>query len=57
MPEPLRRMHALDTSLSATGRAKVERGDGVLARLVFQRGHRLPTLFIGRIAALGSLDE
>lgn len=30
---------------------------GVLARLVFQRGHRLPTLFIGRMAALGSLDE
>ena len=34
MPEPLRRMHALDTTLSATGRAKVERGDGRLARLV-----------------------
>ena len=34
MPEPLRRMHALDASLSATGRAKVERGDGLLARLV-----------------------
>lgn len=27
-----------------------------LARLVFQRGHRLPTLFIGRTASLAQLD-
>ncbi len=34
LPEPLRRMHALDASLSAAGRAKVERGEGLLARMV-----------------------
>ena len=28
-----------------------------LARLVFQRGHRLPTLFVGRAASLAKLDE
>ncbi|OYU98031.1 MAG: polyprenyl glycosylphosphotransferase, partial [Verrucomicrobiales bacterium VVV1] len=30
---------------------------GALARLVFQRGHRLPTVFIGRLASFGRLDE
>jgi exopolysaccharide biosynthesis polyprenyl glycosylphosphotransferase len=29
----------------------------VLARLVFQKGHRLPTLFIGRFASLSRLNE
>lgn len=34
LPEPLRRMHTLEDTLSATGRAKVERGAGALAQLV-----------------------
>lgn len=29
----------------------------LLARLVFQRGHRMPTLFIGRLSALDTLRE
>ena len=29
----------------------------VLARIVFQRGYRLPTLFLGRIAALANLND
>ncbi len=29
----------------------------MLARLVFQRGHRLPTLFIGRVASFAQLDS
>lgn len=29
----------------------------VLARMVFQRGHRLPTVFIGRRASFGRLNE
>jgi len=29
----------------------------LLARIVFQRGHRLPTLFIGRIASLAQLND
>jgi lipopolysaccharide/colanic/teichoic acid biosynthesis glycosyltransferase len=29
----------------------------VLARIVFQRGHQLPTLFVGRLAALASLND
>lgn len=33
------------------------RGPRMLARLVFQRGHRLPTVFIGRLASFGRLDE
>jgi len=33
------------------------RGPRALARLVFQRGHRLPTVFIGRPAAFGRLNE
>ena len=32
-------------------------GPRALARIVFQRGHRLPTVFIGRIASFGQLDE
>jgi exopolysaccharide biosynthesis polyprenyl glycosylphosphotransferase len=28
-----------------------------LARLVFQRGHQLPTVFIGRVASLAQLDD
>lgn len=28
-----------------------------LARVVFQRGHRLPTLFVGRLAALAQLND
>ncbi len=28
-----------------------------LARIVFQRGHRLPTLFIGRVSALAQLND
>jgi exopolysaccharide biosynthesis polyprenyl glycosylphosphotransferase len=28
-----------------------------LARLVFQRGHRLPTVFIGRVASFAALDD
>ncbi|MDP1736032.1 MAG: DUF4166 domain-containing protein [Caulobacter sp.] len=34
LPEPLRRMHALEDALSAAGRAKVERGAGALANVV-----------------------
>jgi hypothetical protein len=34
LPEPLRRMHALEDTLSAAGRAKVERGEGALANFV-----------------------
>ena len=33
------------------------RGPRALARLVFQRGHRLPTVFIGRLASFERLDE
>jgi lipopolysaccharide/colanic/teichoic acid biosynthesis glycosyltransferase len=33
------------------------RGPRALARLVFQRGHRLPTVFIGRLASFGQLEE
>src|SRR3954463_16772204 len=29
----------------------------MLARIVFQRGHRLPTVFVGRLAALEELDD
>ena len=29
----------------------------LLARMVFQRGHRLPTLFIGRVASFGQLND
>ncbi|PTX94356.1 exopolysaccharide biosynthesis polyprenyl glycosylphosphotransferase [Opitutus sp. ER46] len=29
---------------------------GALSRLVFQRGHRLPTVLVGRVAALGTLN-
>src|SRR5205823_1504488 len=29
----------------------------VLARIVFQRGHRLPTLFIGRVSSFGQLND
>ncbi len=29
----------------------------LLSRLVFQRGHRMPTLFVGRLAALDTLRE
>jgi exopolysaccharide biosynthesis polyprenyl glycosylphosphotransferase len=29
----------------------------MLARVVFQRGHRLPTVFVGRLAALEALNE
>lgn len=29
----------------------------VLARVVFQRGHRLPTLFIGRVSSFGQLHD
>ncbi len=32
-------------------------GPRALARLVFQRGHRLPTVFIGRLAALARLND
>ncbi|MBI5939250.1 MAG: DUF4166 domain-containing protein [Caulobacterales bacterium] len=34
LPEPLKGLHALDSRLSAQGRARVERGDPLLARLV-----------------------
>lgn len=34
LPEPLRRMHALEDALSAAGRARVERGPGALANFV-----------------------
>jgi hypothetical protein len=34
LPEPVRRLHALDHHLTAVGRAKVERGGGLLSRLV-----------------------
>ncbi len=34
LPEPLRRIHALEDRLSAAGRARVERGTGVLAGLI-----------------------
>ncbi len=30
---------------------------GALARLVFRRGHQLPTVFIGRVASFGRLTE
>jgi exopolysaccharide biosynthesis polyprenyl glycosylphosphotransferase len=33
------------------------RGPRALAKLVFQRGHRLPTVFIGRVASFGRLNE
>src|SRR6266498_223316 len=29
----------------------------MLARVVFQRGHRLPTVFVGRIASLAALND
>lgn len=29
----------------------------MLARLLFQRGHRLPTVFVGRLAAIAQLDD
>ena len=29
----------------------------LLARIVFQRGHRLPTLFIGRVSSFGQLND
>lgn len=32
LPEPIRRLHALNDRLTAVGRARVERGDGLLAR-------------------------
>jgi hypothetical protein len=34
LPEPVRRLHALDERLTAVGRAKVERGTGLVSRLV-----------------------
>lgn len=34
LPEPMRRLHSLQDRLSATGRASVERGEGLLSRLV-----------------------
>lgn len=34
LPEPIRRMHALDGQLSAAGRARVQRGSGLLANMV-----------------------
>jgi exopolysaccharide biosynthesis polyprenyl glycosylphosphotransferase len=33
------------------------RGPRALARIVFQRGHQLPTVFIGRLTSFGQLEE
>lgn len=34
LPEPIQRLHRLDDRLTAVGRAKVERGEGLLSRLI-----------------------